>query len=326
MPINPATGKREFKNQGHMPDKNYAADIVNSPDRWRYVQGGALEKYLTGYKTEDVNPYKQLGKDQSIIPYKGGIAPWSELNVKPDENNKLKERDHPEVRLKTEDDYITENGQRIPIKVLNKQVYKQVIEDIPENNDDLTRMWEDYKEKNNIKSKNTVEDEKRKRAFAVGVFQQHDPSEIHGLVPQHLPRNTTNLYIGKDKEDTHVNDLYKRVFDRATEAFDAHKPYLQVNLLDADAQAMVIDYAKKLTGFNDLGQEEVKVFKHGDKVALRWARNSRGIENNRFIGYLDPVGVNIKAQPGIKEKREVLKEGEKTQQKTSKKNDPLGLF
>ena len=37
---------------------------------------------------------------------------------------------------------------------------------------------------------------KRKYAYAVGVFQQHDPSSITSLTPQHLPRNITNINMG----------------------------------------------------------------------------------------------------------------------------------
>jgi hypothetical protein len=307
MPINPATGKREYKNQGHMPDRNYAADIINSPERWRYVQGGALQNYLTGYKAEEVNPYKQLSKDQSIVPFKGRLAPWSELNVKTDENNKMKERDNPQVRLKTEDDYITEGNERIPIKVLHKDVYKAHVLDIPENNDDMTRMWEEFKEKNNIK-----------RAFAVGVFQQHDPSEIHGLVPQHLPRNTTNLYVGRDEKEVRINDLYRRIDDQVTQWMDDSKGmghrYLPVSHLDADAQTLIMEYAKKISGDSELTHGDIKIKKDGDKVGIYYA------DNDRLLGNLNPVGTNLKAQPSVKEKREVIKDGEQSQQKAGAYN------
>lgn len=331
MPINPATGKREYKNQGHLPDKNYAADIVNSPDRWRYIQGGALEKYLTGFKADEINPYKQLSKDQSIVPYKGRLAPWSELNVKTDENNKLNERDNPQVQLKTEDDFITEGGERIPIKVLNKDVYKAYVTDIPENNDDATRMWEEFKEKNNIKSKNAVEDEKRKRAFLVGVFKQHDPSEIHGLVAQHLPRNTTNINVGGSKSKNVGVDWVKDAA-AAVKSGDQSQVENVFSLLfggntRSKFKGVKIEDGKLFVNFDHIYQDPQPGLDYPSRAKVWYYDvNDPHLQEKLTEAYQEFTGSDAKVEdvPRYKERQSATPKPE--QKKITKPKDPLGIL
>lgn len=127
------------------------------------------------------------------------------------------------------------------------------------------------------------------------------------------------LNQGGGGSQENVYDIYKVIDDQATVSKTAGKPYLQVNLLPVDAQQVVIDFARKLTGNNELSQKNIKIIKSdtGDIGVYR-------ASNNQLIGYLPRVGTNLKAQPGVKEKRTVIQTGEPA--KTKPKKDPLGIF
>lgn len=105
--------------------------------------------------------------------------------------------------------------------------------------------------------------------------------------------------------ETPIKDTFNDIDKLATEKKNEGGAYLQVNLLPVDAQSVVIDFARKLTGNTDLGQKDIYIQKDD---------NGRvGIYNSKkkqLIGYMDKTNINLKSQPGIKEKREVLKQGE----------------
>jgi hypothetical protein len=193
MPLD-KDGTRKYNTSAFNPDKNHVIDILNSDDYWRYMKGAdPLIKYIENHKTEDVSLQRNL-KDQSIVPYTGKQSPFSALNIKPGEYGVITGATEPQFDIPTEDDFVTENGQQVPIKLLRKDIYEDHIESIPANKRSLDYLWNSYKDKNGIKSENATEEEKRKRAFAIGVFKAHDPSQMSRKTSQHLPRNTTNNY------------------------------------------------------------------------------------------------------------------------------------
>jgi hypothetical protein len=149
--------------------------------------------------------YKKM-PDGSIVPYKGQETPFSALNIKPNETGMFGLKDDPKYSVRTTDDYITENGKTIPVKVLARDIQDQIRQN-PSVQGALNKMWADYKKQNNIPTASPAEDEKRKYAYAVGVFQQHDPSSITSLTPQHLPRNITNINMGGGVEKKKQDDF-----------------------------------------------------------------------------------------------------------------------
>lgn len=115
---------------------------------------------------------------------------------------------------------------------------------------------------------------------------------------------------GSSSGEVNINDTYNIIDAEATKKKDEGKAYLQVNLLPLDAQKLVVDFASSVTG-EDLTQADIKVIKdNNNKLGVYRA------DDNSFIGFLTPTGTNLKTQPGIKEKREVLKKEKEVQKNT----------
>lgn len=143
-----------------------------------------------------------------------------------------------------------------------------------------------------------------------------------------LIRERAKYRVGRGGTDQPtINDVYSIIDNAATQSkvgfTGKGTPYLQVNLLPSDAQQVVIDYAKKVTGNNGLGNDDIKIIKDDNgKIGIFHAK---GKLENQLIGYVTPTNVNIKTQPSVQEKRRVVELGNKPA--TSKpKKDPLGLF
>jgi len=147
---------------------------------------------------------------------------------------------------------------------------------------------------------------KSKASIEKSVLKDTKPAQV---------RNITNVSIGGGKE---INDVYDIIDKAATENKKEGKPYLQMNLLPVDAQTLVIDFAKKATG-EEYSQSDLKIIKGDDgKIGIYDA------DTNLFLGYLRRVGTNLKVQPGVGEKREVVAQGDVEQPKTKMVTVVLG--
>jgi hypothetical protein len=112
---------------------------------------------------------------------------------------------------------------------------------------------------------------------------------------------------GSGSAEQSVNDVYSVIKEMSKDSASKGAPHQQVNLLPADAQNVVIDFARKMTGENDLGQQDIKIIYDKDgNVGVYWAKGSK---NGRLISFLTEQSVNIKVQPGIGERRAVINKG-----------------
>lgn len=114
--------------------------------------------------------------------------------------------------------------------------------------------------------------------------------------------NGTAKSGGSGSGEPKVNDVYKVIFDWASSVTPGHGAAL--NQLPTDAQSVVLKFARDLTGDNALGQADIYVKKENDgSLTVKKA------EDRSVIGKLEYTGTNIKQQPGVKEKREVVEKG-----------------
>jgi hypothetical protein len=314
MPIG-QDGKRIYNTGNYNPDKNYVQDILGSEDSWRYVKGPEpLIKYIENHKTEDVNLQKNL-PDQSIVPYKGKQSAFAELNIIPNEMGVIKNSDIPEFKIASEEDFVTEDdGTQVPVKLLRKDKYEQHFENIPANKKVLNALWNRHKEMNGIKSKNATEEEKRKRAFALGVVQAHDPSQMSRQTSQHLPRNTTNNFIntGGANPDALINKVYERINSKIDYDLGRGFNRTRYNALANDEQE-VIKKAVENAGY-EVGEGGSNVFLRKDSVGqlkvYRVADNGELLVKPEYeITTLSYEGTNVPKQVNVKSKIEAVQKG-----------------
>lgn len=133
------------------------------------------------------------------------------------------------------------------------------------------------------------------------------------LTPQ--PRITVNVNNGSDTQK--VNDIYGRIDKEVQRLKDYGEDKTPGNILDADAQSVILDFVNKGRGEGDkLLIEDIRITKSpkGELLVFDTEGNLKTT--------LPKVGTNLKVQPSVKEKREVIKEGDKP----SHKKDPLGIL
>jgi hypothetical protein len=213
-----ANGQTEFK-----PDDIYDPNRLLTPDNYHEyaISGQPLIDFIEKTKVKPFEGGYKRKPDGSIIPYKGQETPFSALNVKPNAESLFGLQDDPKYLIRTTDDFVTEGGKSVPIKLLAEDIQDQIRQN-PSVQGALNKMWSDYKKQNNIPTASPAEDEKRKYAYAVGIFQQHDPSSITSLPPQHLPRQTTNINMGggvgsaKKQEDYDLVAQLAKTFNNPT--------------------------------------------------------------------------------------------------------------
>lgn len=119
-----------------------------------------------------------------------------------------------------------------------------------------------------------------------------------------------------------INDIYKNIQDTADSPNTAilqggKKVGTRVNTLNADAQKVVIDYANKLRPNEKIGNDNIFLDKEADGTVKIYKTDDSDEKHPRqiikdeahLIGELPKVTANLPAQPGVKEKRAVIAQG-----------------
>lgn len=145
---------------------------------------------------------------------------------------------------------------------------------------------------------------------------------------------------GSGGDDVDVYDIYSGI-DNATKDPQAtinvggKRIGTRVNALGTDGQFVVLDFARKLTGNNALGNDDIYIDKTPEGIIEVYKAPSQKAnpltgaipewkkDKSMLIGTLPRIGTNIKVQPGAKEKRAVIGQGNNN---TNKKSTSKGDF
>jgi len=104
-----------------------------------------------------------------------------------------------------------------------------------------------------------------------------------------------------------VNDIYGRIENTVNTNNENKIPNTPLANLDVDQQAVVLEQANKGKGEGDkLKVENLVLVKQNDG---RMGIHKKVDQGYDFVGYLPRVGTNLKAQPSVKEKRQVVNQG-----------------
>lgn len=116
-------------------------------------------------------------------------------------------------------------------------------------------------------------------------------------------RNITNVNVGGG--GSQVNDIYKTIQSEVKKLKDFGEPTLFASSLPLDAQGVVIDFVNKGKSENEkISIDDIHLQDNNGEIMVRRGRSGD------VLGTLPRVGTNLKVQPGVKEKREVIAQGD----------------
>jgi len=129
-------------------------------------------------------------------------------------------------------------------------------------------------------------------------------------VEQPAPRITINNGGKGGDSDVKIRNVYKEIDGKFNENKGRFGEDYKIPLseLSATAQGVIIKYANELTGGN---RTQSDMYVQKDNLGKY---NIVDLESGKAIAPIDFTDVNIKVQPGVKEKREVVSQGNKNEQ------------
>lgn len=293
-------------------NSNALQEILKPENAWKYSKG---TKSLIDFvkKGGEKGELFSQSPDGTQINYTTNIPEWAQLvdekgnplEVDP-KTGLIPKGKQPKVALKgTKQDYeeIDENGRPVTktMIVVSQPTMNKIL-----SNDELEYAFEGDWQKHKQFSKLDVSPEHEqdlKRVYFSqwlndnGLSQPYVSSRTH-LPPQ--PRVSIKVNNGKGGDDTVIRDVFNEINDKASTSREGYG--FPLNSLSATAQGVVLKYANELTG-GDLTQADIYVRKepNGTISIVR-------AEDNKLIAPMDFADVNMKVQPGVKEKRKVIEQ------------------
>ena len=313
-----------YKDASLIPEKNYLEGLMNDDNIGQWykpsgvfteeikklpltpIAGGSVKRDARGKLVDQTYTGHASIFDQPVVDKETGKLTGQELKFE-------------EVSLgKNEDGTIT-TVRAMPIEQFNLALpsNESKIEFRLKFNDEMRRQGIDPKGLD-PRAKDLLQ-----RKYMYDLFKS---TNIHGssflqkdIEKQPLPPRV-NVNVGKGGGDNaaQIRDVYNELQNKQVEGekiFGSGYKGIPLNELSPTAQGIVIEYANKLTN-DDLTQSDIFVKKDsGGKFNI--VKSPSG----EIIAPMDFTDINIKAQPGVKEKREVVEIG-KSQSKTFNVVDP----
>jgi hypothetical protein len=156
---------------------------------------------------------------------------------------------------------------------------------------------------------------KRRKAGSISDVQVVDkPSQMDFKInfPNQYYKQSSGKGGGSGDGDVNINDVYGEIERKRNENAAKGFKGTRMNSLSSAAQTLLISQAKNLRPDLEIGNNNVyiKDNKEGQMALFRVVDEKKGPTNiDEEIMPLDFKSVNIKVQPGVKEKREVVEQG-----------------
>jgi len=282
-------------------NKNYTGDILAAPDAYKYaISAAPLIDYLQKGNGDDVSIFTK--GNSSITKWGGKVSPFQSLNLTPDANGYV--NGNPALQYNTE----KVNGIDLtPQNLFDTQIY-----DTPEKKFAFDMLYHNYINNLGLKPKTPEEDNILRRAFAQKeLVKRYVQNQVYPKDVQNIP-HAPNVHVSVGgAENSNINDVYKGIEDVVSDNNSKGFTSTRINSLNTDAQSIIIDFAKKVSGDDNLNNSNTFLHKepNGEIAVYKTTDNQNVISKEALIGVLPRTGVNLKAQSDVKAKREVVNQG-----------------
>lgn len=125
---------------------------------------------------------------------------------------------------------------------------------------------------------------------------------------------------GASGTPSNVNDLYRRMNKTLDDREAQGQAFAPLSLFEQDAKDLILKTVRNALKDEEVTQDELKVIRGADGSLRVFDKN------NDFVTYIGETPTNIGVQPGVVEKREVIKKGNTPTKQDKPKSDPLKLF
>ncbi len=332
FPVDPNTG--DVDPSKYDPNQNYAdlalrqGDVFNNQGFDEFIKGAKLNT--------TVGQAKSINSKGGYVKHKAEIsAPNFYVSEVDADGNHTGFA--PAYEIATDEngmqyhEFQKEDGtkEKAPVRLLDKKVFNDLPPDAKGYVLQEARRYakEHGMELNSVQAENLARaiayDELNSKSKKYGTVKNIEETKANPI------KNITNVSVGGSKgsgSEVIVNDIYKGIEEQIDSDTKGGFNVTRLNALDSDAQSLIIDFARKLKGDDEIGNSNVFLHKNKDgNVVMYYTEGGElKLDKEHLIGILPRKGTNLKVQPGVKEKREVVKQEAKKQVKFSDL-DPNGF-
>jgi hypothetical protein len=301
-----ALGRRikgsEFINPLEVPPSNFATQLENPDFLSIYARGG---KTLT----EAIQAPKGLEKSSIFVGtpmenvrYDAQLPFWKRPTFKPEEapGGFLPKGVIPKLELKADvlPAEAIKGSAKVPFKVIDEEVFNTFTQNPAVNIELIQATRQQYPQYDTF---NQVEKNYAKRNVLYNKLSEIDQSDFSAAASTRAP--VTNINIPKEPTATvNVYPEIEKLVDSRKEGMAA-----PLNQLSSTAQGIILDFARKAKGDNQLSQSEIAIKRNQKGEVSIYEFDTETNKIGTMIAPVSKLDVNLEAQPTAKAKQEVIK-------------------
>ena len=286
----------------NISNPSYLSDYITDPT--------GLNKILKDKFSAEKVPFK-VGTPEANVTHLGNIGFWEDVNQPTPASGFYPKGTNLELVRKRGQGILTTPKGDVSVPTVTDDVYKNFLLQGGQN---ASAEIESLAKKK-FNGANGQLDFSKMSETDKEVAKKHVLDEFIGAVDQKGLRTgetynkpQTNIKVGGQQG---IRDVYSDI----SNLVNSKKPGFAtpVNELPATAQNIVLDYAKKLKGMDNLGNDEIVLNKmpNGEIGVYDFDQKTKTV--GELIAPLEKTGVNIKAQPGAKGKNAVINQANNNQ-------------
>jgi hypothetical protein len=305
-----ALGRRikgnEFINPLEVPASNFATQLGNPDFLSIYARGGkTLTEAIQAPKgLEKISVFS--GTPMENTRYDAQLPFWKRPTFKSEEapGGFLPKGVIPKLELKADvlPAEAIKGSSKAPFKVIDEQVYNTFTQNPAVNIELVQATRQQYPQYDTF---NQVEKNYAKRNVLYNKLSEIDQSDFSPAASTRAP--VTNINIPKEPTATvNVYPEIEKLVDSRTGGMAA-----PLNQLSSTTQGIILDFARKAKGDNQLSQSEIAIKRNERGQISIYEFNEETGKIGTMIGPVSKLDVNLEANPSVKARQELIKEGEK---------------